>query len=259
MVQMATQEINWKITHRPDPEFDGYPWHGPAGTDPCQYHIHLKPEHLDPNAPVWVMWPSGEVYTMWNGEPEQIGEAMEMEEDLEHHSWMFSGLSWDEQMYIGRTKKGAELLTYFHLIRDELDTIITDSVHDWPQDEPKETGETCVWCEHNTAEIIDEVWNDTRMDDCDTATYQVVKCTTCGAEYHIGKKFTSFVTYTKEGKPELSVECGCFNCKWSEESPIIGMDGIACAGCDTEPNGQLTHDDPTAKSNWEPMERKWGE
>lgn len=123
----------------------------------------------------------------------------------------------------------------------------------------KLTTETCLWCEHDTAEEIDSDSADPNYDKEAYTNWTKYKCSTCGCEFVMGMKHIDFNDITKKGKPELSVECGCFNCKWNEESPIIGQDGIGCAGCDTEPNGQLTHNDPTAKSNWTAMERKWGE
>jgi len=49
----------WKITHKPNPEFNGYPWHEPS-TDPTQYHIVLESDVL--SQPIAVLWPSGEVW-----------------------------------------------------------------------------------------------------------------------------------------------------------------------------------------------------
>lgn len=73
-------------------------------------------------------------------------------------------------------------------------------------DMAEETGETCEWCEHDTAVVTDVVWNNRDLDDCESANYQIMKCSTCGAEYHTGTKFVSFTTYVKQGKPELSVD-----------------------------------------------------
>lgn len=167
------------------------------------------------------------------------------------------------------------------------------------------SGETCMWCEHDTAEVIDEAYGDPAYDREGYTNWARYQCSTCGCIFDMGTKTIEFSKIIDNGKPELSVDAlcvnckhidkysnneypcvlcsmnetqihghdhfeygnhfekkpeqGCHNCKWSEENPIIGMDGIGCAGCDTEPNGQLTHSDPTAKNNWTAIEREWGE
>ena len=83
--------------------------------------------------PVWVLWPSGDVYLWYPLHDDfiHIGMVKEMEEDGEPHSWMFEGPT-DSEMYDISRDISKDLAAYIELITEELDTIVTDSVHDWP-------------------------------------------------------------------------------------------------------------------------------
>lgn len=60
----------WKIVHKPNPEFNGYPWHEPS-TDPTQYHIVLESELF--KMAIAVLWPAGEV---WIEDPDEEGDSI---------------------------------------------------------------------------------------------------------------------------------------------------------------------------------------
>ena len=115
------------------------------------------------------------------------------------------------------------------------------------------SGETCIWCENDTAEVIDEAYGDPAYDREGYTNWARYQCSTCGCIFDMGTKTIEFSKVVDNGKPELSVDMGCFNCWWNERSPSIGEDGIACTDCETEPNGQVAHSSPTAHSNWKPM------
>lgn len=95
-------------------------------------------------------------------------------------------------------------------------------------------------------------WDKT-LPDCDNADYIICHCTTCDARYKTGEKITHFTDWLQKGNPELYVHCECLNCKWNFENPGLGDDALGCENCETEPNGQVAHSDPTAHTNWTPM------
>ena len=66
----------------------------------------------------------------------------------------------------------------------------------------------CLWCEHDTAEETDWIYQDNTMDEYDWANYGVYKCTHCGAEFRMGTATVYFNKFDKEGEPTKHVDYG---------------------------------------------------